>query len=51
LVCCSSSRFNSSTNASNFCGSCSCMMASHRCFHGVSVKLPPFYSVPSCRRW
>ena len=51
LVCCSSSRFNSSTKASNFCGSFSFMMASHSCFHGVSVKLPPFYSVPSCRTW
>src|ERR1700693_4347332 len=51
LVCRSSSRFNSSTKASNFCGSRSFRMASHSCFQGVSVKLPPFCSDPSCRTW
>ena len=47
-VCCSSSRFNWSTKASNLCGSCSFMMAAHKCFQGELVTLPPFYSVPSC---
>ena len=51
LACRSSSLFNSSTKASNFCGSCSFVMASHSCFQGRSVKFSSFYSVPSCRIW
>src|SRR2546428_13067892 len=50
LVCCSSSRFNSSTNASNFCGSCSFMMASHRCFHGLSVKFASLLLCPKLQQ-
>jgi len=50
LVCCSSSRFNSSTKASNFCGSCSFMMASQRCFQGVSVKFASLLLCPKLQQ-